>query len=669
MRDMKLGTRIACGFGTILFITVVLGWGAIWRMKDAQEQTMVLARQFVPQVNAVVDLEQSVGEMMYELRGYSYTGDDKSLEAGKKAAGDIKKNLADLRDLAAKSQHLTKLKEMMGPLEANLNEYDKLIGVTVEKVEGLARNRQALDEAAADFSKHAYAYLEGQKRKMTEEIEADAETGGLKQRLQKIALINDVLDLLNWTRIANFKAQALRDSEITKQALGNFPKIEQKITELLAITAQESDKKDLAQVLRAARDYKTAMTDPSGSFQALLDVNNKRRELGNAAAAVSLECTKTALQRIDSTSDELSSMLSASSRLMIYGLILAVLLGAALAFAITRGILKPINTVIDGLTEGSQQVVSASGQVASASQQLAEGASEQAAALEQTSSAIEQLSATSRQNADNAGHANALMSEVMQVVDTSTASMRELTESMDEITKASEDTSRIIKTIDEIAFQTNLLALNAAVEAARAGEAGAGFAVVADEVRNLAMRAAEAAKNTAGLIEGTVKKIKHGSGTVEKTNRAFAMVVEHTQKVGELIGEIAASSQEQSRGAEEITRAVTEMDRVVQQNASNSEESAAASEELNAQAEQMKEFVSGLVALVGEKAKNASKRDLRGIRFPSAGTTPATIQDSTITSAGWRNGDGKGISSPRKHGREIHSDQIIPLNEVGVEEI
>ncbi len=661
MKNMKLGARIACGFGIILLITAILGGVAIWKMKDVREQTLVVAREFVPQVHGVVDLEQSVREMMYELRGYGYTGENKYLDAGKKAAEDIKEEVAALRELAAKSPHLVKLKEVVGPLETSLREYDSLISTTVDKMEGLARNRKSLDESAADFMKHAHAYLEGQTKKMTDEIEADADKSNLTQRLQKITLINDVLDLGNMTRIANFKAQALRDSKITEEALGNFPKIQEKLSALLAMTTQEADKKDLAQVSQEAQAYKTAMVDPSANFQALLDVNDKRRNAGNAALAVTLESTKTALQRMERTSEELADVLSAASRLMIFGLALAIAFGIVLAFLITRGIVKPINNVIEGLTEGSDQVVSASNQVAAASQQLAEGASEQAAALEETSGAIEELSATSKQNADNAEQANALMSESMQVVNASTTSMNELTASMREITKASEDTSKVIKTIDEIAFQTNLLALNAAVEAARAGEAGAGFAVVADEVRNLALRAAKAAKNTADLIEGTIKKIRHGSGILDKTDKAFAEVVEQARKVSELIVEIAAASQEQSQGAEQIATAVAEMDKVVQQNASNSEESAAASEELNAQAEQMKEFVFHLVALVGERSGKTSRAGREKTEIVSVKVNASELHDRKISpTAGGQVGNSKGMRLQQKQGLEIQPSQVIP---------
>jgi methyl-accepting chemotaxis protein len=263
-----------------------------------------------------------------------------------------------------------------------------------------------------------------------------------------------------------------------------------------------------------------------------------------------------------------------------------------------RSIVMPINQIIEGLNEGSAQVASASNEVASSSQSLAEGASEQAASIEETSASMEEMASMTQKNAENAGQADSLMKEANIVVKDANESMGMLIGSMEDISKASEETSKIIKTIDEISFQTNLLALNAAVEAARAGEAGAGFAVVADEVRNLAMRAAEAAKNTALLIEGTVKKVNQGSELVTKTNAAFTQVSQSTGKVGDIVAEISEASNEQSKGIEQVNIAITEMDKVVQQNAANAEESASASEEMNAQAEQVKVYVGELVTVI-----------------------------------------------------------------------
>jgi methyl-accepting chemotaxis protein len=177
--------------------------------------------------------------------------------------------------------------------------------------------------------------------------------------------------------------------------------------------------------------------------------------------------------------------------------------------------------------------------------------------------------------------------------------MKKLTVSMQEISAASAQTQKIVKTIDEIAFQTNLLALNAAVEAARAGEAGAGFAVVADEVRNLAMRAAEAAKNTSNLIEGTVQKVNTGSALVKETSESFNAAAESTTRIGTIISEIAGSASQQAGAVTQVTKAIHEIDTVTQSNAAAAEESASASEELNAQAEMMKGSVGNLLEMVG----------------------------------------------------------------------
>jgi methyl-accepting chemotaxis protein len=345
---------------------------------------------------------------------------------------------------------------------------------------------------------------------------------------------------------------------------------------------------------------------------------------------------------------------------MVAGFGLALLLGTFLSLSITR----PINRIIGELNEGADQVSSASSQVSSASQILAQGNSEQAASLEETSSSLEEMASMTRQNAGNASEANALMQETGRVVKEADSHMQNLTTSMQEISQASDDTAKIIKTIDEIAFQTNLLALNAAVEAARAGEAGAGFAVVADEVRNLAMRAAEAAKNTAQLIEGTVEKVKSGTELVAKTDEAFAQVTASAGKVQNLVAEIDATSREQAQGAEQISKAVAEMDRVVQQNAANAEESASAAEELFAQANQMKGVVGGLVKLVAGSNGNgqeSSETLMQGAEARHAFRSKKAARLALADNSGRRpdrSGSRTGGSGPA---RAVHPEAVIPL--------
>ncbi len=340
---------------------------------------------------------------------------------------------------------------------------------------------------------------------------------------------------------------------------------------------------------------------------------------------------------------------------------------AVAVFFLGRRISKPITRAVVGLSDASDQIASAADAVSNSSQTLAEGASEQAAAIEETSSSLEEMSSMTRQNADNASHANQLMAETKETVAKAGQSMGNLTTSMREISRASEETSKIIKTIDEIAFQTNLLALNAAVEAARAGEAGAGFAVVADEVRNLALRAAEAARNTADLIESTVKKVKEGSELVEKTEREFGEVTTSVGKSGELIGEISAASQEQAQGIEQVNKAVSEMDKVVQENAANAEESASASEEMDAQAVRMKEFVGGLVALVGGANLNRTQKYAGPAKGAKnlIGAVKKTAQAFPLKG---RNGNAgaNGKKPARFDKRKSSPDEVIPFDDAEI---
>ncbi len=388
--------------------------------------------------------------------------------------------------------------------------------------------------------------------------------------------------------------------------------------------------------------------DPDKARQAVIDIMNPLYEEHRKSIDKIVQMANEDLKNDEETVRQILSnraLLLALLGLAIFALMIST--GFYLNISITR----PIKRVIASLTEGSEQVASASGQVGSASQSLAQGSSEQAASLEETSASLEELSSMSRTNADNARQADALMGETSRVVDTANTSMTQLTASMQEVSAASQETAKIIKTIDEIAFQTNLLALNAAVEAARAGEAGAGFAVVADEVRSLAMRAAEAAKNTASLIEGTVNKVKEGSDLVTETASAFSQVAGSTGKVKELVAEIAAASSEQAQGVDQINKAVTNMSNITQQTAANAEESASAAQELSAQSGQMKGVVGELVALVAGKAPGSNGR-LSGPARPAAlKTRPATV--------GQPPGRGQGLAASRS----LTPEKIIPLED------
>ncbi len=332
--------------------------------------------------------------------------------------------------------------------------------------------------------------------------------------------------------------------------------------------------------------------------------------------------------------------------LFIFGFIV---LTPLIIWAATRGAFKVIGATVHGLQESSIQMASSSSILSAASEHLAEGASEQSAAIEETSSSLEEMSSMTKNNADHANQCNMVMREAREIIGRVNDYMGGMAEAIGKMRRSSEETIKIIKSIDEIAFQTNLLALNAAVEAARAGEAGAGFAVVADEVRSLAMRAAEAAKNTTDLIENTSRAIKEGSELMGLTQDEFQRNMEIIGKVNTLLEEIADASKEQALGIEQVNKAVADMEKVTQQNSANAEESASAAEQLSAQAEDMKEFIAALASLLGGNRKRAVR-----IEFSSnADRKPLTVSTPTPRKALPHFSKEKRISSESAQSRQM----------------
>ncbi|MBI4903671.1 MAG: hypothetical protein HY820_08550 [Acidobacteria bacterium] len=262
-------------------------------------------------------------------------------------------------------------------------------------------------------------------------------------------------------------------------------------------------------------------------------------------------------------------------------------------------LVKRMTQAIDELGEGASQVACAATQISASAQSLAQGASEQAASIEEISASGEEINSMTRTSSDNLRLAADLVTASQQKFVQTNHALDQSVIAMGEISTQSDKISDIIKTIDEIAFQTNILALNAAVEAVRAGEAGKGFAVVADEVRNLAQRCAQAAKDTATLIEESIAKSNDGKVKVNQVAMAIRSITAESAKLKMLVDEANLGSQEQARGIEQIGNAISEMEQVTQNNAANAEQSASAAEELNVQSETLKDIVERLKAMVG----------------------------------------------------------------------
>ncbi len=405
-------------------------------------------------------------------------------------------------------------------------------------------------------------------------------------------------------------------------------------------SCQRSFEENKAKAIKAMQEYEPTITTPEDralydklkpALQRYLDAlpailalssagkSDEAAQKYNAEAAPAFDSAKQLLQaeidlnRTNGEKDAAESQQTYGKTLWTLGmtLLFCSLAGVSAAWVVIRGLNRALRQSVTELAAGAEQVAGAASQVSSSSQSLAQGASEQAASLEETSASSEEINSMARQNTENSRSAADLVTHSGQKFIETNQALEQMVVAMGEIKTSSDKISKIIKTIDEIAFQTNILALNAAVEAARAGEAGMGFAVVADEVRNLAQRCAQAAKDTAALIEESITKSNDGKTKVDQVAEAIHAITEESGKIKTLVDEVNLGSQEQARGMEQIARAISQMEQVTQKTASSAEESASAAEELTAQSQALKEVAKQLTALVGG-AGSVESGDARG---------------------------------------------------------
>ncbi len=638
MKHLKLGVKIGIGFGILILISCVLGSVAYYNMANVEGDSSKLAIENIPAVGLANDVERNALLLLYDMRGYSLTMDAAYYQDAREYLKKLEGFLEQARQHAEKYPRLTALKQNVLEATARKDQYKALMVESETAIKTMERLNTQLFEAAVSFMKESAAYLGNMEETLIREFRDETPPHKLEERLGKISKINDIIDMGNDSRINNFRGRALRDMSIFQSSLEPFPKIEKLLDEIRADTRQEVNLKQLDTVRAAANTYKAALQEYGTNWTRLQEIDKQSLEV---ARQVLDAAQQTATDGMGNTTDMAQNAvvsLKSAESIILVGLIIATLIGIAVAVFLTLAITRPIikgvgfaqamatgdftqkldidqrdevgtlaaalNDMVDRLRDvvaevqtATDNVAAGSEELSSSAQSLSQGATEQAASVEEISSSMEQMTSNIKQNADNAQQTQSIAVQAAKDAQAGGEAVLNAVAAMKNIAEK-------ISIIEEIARQTNLLALNAAIEAARAGEHGKGFAVVAAEVRKLAERSGAAAAEISELSSSSVRIAENAGNMLRK-------MVPDIQKTADLIQEIAAASNEQNSGAAQINKAIQQLDQVVQQNASASEEMASTSEELSSQAEQLMSTMTFFrVSSSGTQAKNRQLKAL-----------------------------------------------------------
>lgn len=604
---LTLGQRLSLGFGALIVVITAMGGIMIVKMSQTEKSAKLLSEEYVKEAVIGSRISASLGDLRANSRAFQYTGDQKYANSAQAALTKLLGEIAEADELVRAHPDLQKLATDLAKAHAAISRYQQLFAATRAAHQTIQADRDALNAAGAEISASLERFQNSQEGALAAEIRKPAAESALLNRRQKLVYAADMWNLINQARIVGTKAQVMRDPGLIDEALAALKAAGAVVGKVRPMLQNPSDIREVDIVNADIAKYRAALADLGKAMTTLEDVSVRR-----SAAAAELDQLIGAIMNDGLSATEQFAQESYASAQFLKQLswmsgLFGVVGGGFLAWIIARSITRPIGRIVQTLNSGAELTASASSQVSSASQSLAQGASEQAASLEETSASLEEISSMTRKNAESAQHAANLSAETKTAAERGNCAMGRMTSAINDIQSSAAETAKILKVIDEIAFQTNLLALNAAVEAARAGEAGKGFAVVAEEVRNLAIRSAEAAKNTSVLIEQSVRNAQTGVAISTEVGATLGEINAAAEKVNSLIGEIAAAGREQSSGIAQVNTAVSEMDKVTQSNAASAEESAAASEELSSQTLELRNVVEALKQMVGTAAHGDSQ--------------------------------------------------------------
>ncbi len=595
----RLASKIGGGFGLLLIVILAVGALAVMKMTGVNSLQEQLDQTYLEQVATVSAVERNWARAIFDLRGYAMTNDKTLLQKGQESLAAVRGSLRKALELAQAFPQLAVLQKRAMTALGKLDAYEKLVAQTKEAKDQLVDYQDFMDSAQDQFYQNAYELLHEENQGLAKEMASGAPQERLVAHQGRVVLLSQIIEMGSQAWLSRYKLLTSTDAATVNAIQKNVEDMRLKYDDLVSMCRLEPQVQMKAAASRsAAEQYKSVLAGWLEQWQNLEELRHKREALAADITALAQGASDDGLRGVRELSGQTVVSLSLASRRVLEGLVLALVLGLTLTVLLSRGISRPIKAAVAALGQGAVQVAAASQQISQASLILAEGSSQQASSLEESSATLEQMSAMTRDTTTHAKQANDLAKKAGQALDEAGAAMAQLTASMHRISQASQDSGKIVRTIEEIAFQTNLLALNAAVEAARAGQAGAGFAVVADEVRNLALKTSRAAQETAAIINQTLTTVRDGGEFLERTNQVLVQVNVTSREVSGLMDHIYAASAEQAHGAEQVNQAVAQIDTVTQQHSASAQQAAAAAAELLGQSQMLRRTIGKLEALI-----------------------------------------------------------------------